>query len=148
MDCTPSVHLTRDVEATPRHRTAFRGEAAFTGFALLREAGQTGAAWRQRQLLTDVQRYHTSGELDYQPVVTPGGKGAYLAGIEPHPTEPFDYCGTERGACASFENRITRISLYSMINFDFLAPGRLDGLPRRALDRRDRRRVRPRRRNL
>lgn len=84
--------------------------------------GHEGFEGLQRQLLKDVERFHTTGELDYQPVVTPDGTGAYLAGIEPHPTEPFDYYGTERGRSAFFENRITRISMYSMINFDFLAP--------------------------
>jgi uncharacterized protein len=84
--------------------------------------GDEGFEVMQRQLLTDVERYHTTGELDYQPVVTPDGKGAYLAGIEPRPTEPFDYYGTERGKSAHFQNRITRISMYSMINFDFLSP--------------------------
>lgn len=76
----------------------------------------------QHQLLHDVERYHATGQLDYQPIVTPDGQGAYLAGVEPHPTEPFDYYGTERGASAYFENRITRISMYSMTNFDFVTP--------------------------
>lgn len=76
----------------------------------------------QRQLLDAVERFHLTGELDYMPIVTPDGKDAYLAGIEPNPTEPFDYYGTARGASAYFENRVTRISMYSMINFDFLSP--------------------------
>jgi fermentation-respiration switch protein FrsA (DUF1100 family) len=50
------------------------------------------------------------------------GQAAYLAVIDPHPTEPFDYYGTERGTSAYFENRITRISMYPMLNFDFLSP--------------------------
>jgi uncharacterized protein len=84
--------------------------------------GDEGFEAFQQQLLVGVERYHATGEIDYQPIVTPDGRGAYLAGIEPHPTEPFTYYGTERGASAYFENRITRISMYSMMNFDFLAP--------------------------
>jgi fermentation-respiration switch protein FrsA (DUF1100 family) len=76
----------------------------------------------QRSLLRGVERYHVTGELDYQPVVTPDGNGAYLAGIEPRPTEPYDYYGTERGASTYFENRITTISMYSMTSFDFVTP--------------------------
>jgi hypothetical protein len=51
----------------------------------------------QRQLLEGVGRYHLTGELDYMPIVTPEGKDAYLAGIEPNPTEPADWMGTRAG---------------------------------------------------
>jgi uncharacterized protein len=76
----------------------------------------------QRQLLDGIERYHLTGELDYMPIVTPDGKDAFLAGIDPHPDEPFAYYGTARGASPHFDNRVTRISMYSMINFDFISP--------------------------
>jgi uncharacterized protein len=77
---------------------------------------------QRRQAAADLQRYHATGELTYVPVVTPDGAGAFLAGVEPHPTEPFDYYGTERGASDRFENRVTSISRHTLLNFDFLSP--------------------------
>jgi fermentation-respiration switch protein FrsA (DUF1100 family) len=74
-----------------------------------------------------LQRYHLTGELEYLPVVTPDGEGAFLAGIEPHPTEPFDYYGTERGVSYRFENRVTAISFLCLINFDWLGPAEFVG---------------------
>ena len=98
------------------------GGGAFSPRSLRETMGDDAFEDMQRQLLEGVERYHALGELDYMPVVTPDGKGAYLAGADPNPTEPFDYYGTERGASAYFENRITSISMYSMVNFDFLSP--------------------------
>lgn len=95
---------------------------AFSPRSMRESMGDEAFEQLQRQFLDEVERYHTTGELEYMPVVTPNGQDAYLAGIDPHPTEPFDYYGTERGASRYFENRITRISMYSMLNFDFISP--------------------------
>jgi fermentation-respiration switch protein FrsA (DUF1100 family) len=76
----------------------------------------------RRTVFEDIQRYHLTGELTYGPVVTPGGAGAFLAGVDPHPTEPFDYYGTTRGATPLFENRVTSISMRSVMNFDWMTP--------------------------
>lgn len=64
------------------------------------------------------ERFHLRGELDYLPVVTPDGQGAFLTGIEPSPTEPFDYYGTERGRSDLFENRVTFLSRQAMSEID------------------------------
>lgn len=76
----------------------------------------------RRKVFEDVERYHLTGELSYEPVVTPDGAGAFLVGLDPHPTEPFDYYGTARGATPLFENRVTSISRRSLINFDWMTP--------------------------
>jgi fermentation-respiration switch protein FrsA (DUF1100 family) len=75
----------------------------------------------------DLERFHRTGELDYIPVVTPDGAGAFLSGIDPYPTEPFDYYGTERGASERFENRVTVLSNYSLLNNDYLTPASFMG---------------------
>jgi uncharacterized protein len=77
---------------------------------------------QRHEVAADLQRYHTTGDLTYIPVVTSDGDGAFLAGIQPHPTEPFDYYGTERGAGDRFENRVTTISRHTLLNFDCLSP--------------------------
>jgi fermentation-respiration switch protein FrsA (DUF1100 family) len=76
----------------------------------------------RRKVFEDIERYHLTGELTYEPVVTPDGMGAFLVGVDPHPTEPFDYYGTVRGATPLFENRVTSISRRSLINFDWMTP--------------------------
>lgn len=76
----------------------------------------------RRNLFEDIQRYQLTGELTYEPVVTPDGADAFLAGIDPHPTEPFDYYGTARGQTPLFENRVTSISRRSVMNFDWMTP--------------------------
>lgn len=76
----------------------------------------------RRKVFEDIERYHLTGELTYEPVVTPDGAGAFLVGIDPYPTEPFDYYGTSRGRTPLFENRVTSISRRSLINFDWMTP--------------------------
>jgi uncharacterized protein len=80
-----------------------------------------------RETFAGLRRFHLTGELEYMPIVTPDGVGAFLAGIDPHPTEPYDYYGTERGASERFENQITTISFQSIINFDYLTPAEFVG---------------------
>jgi uncharacterized protein len=75
----------------------------------------------------DLERFHRTGELDYIPVVTADGTGAFLRGIEPSPTEPFEDYGTERGASERFENRVTALSNYSLLNNDYLTPASFMG---------------------
>jgi pimeloyl-ACP methyl ester carboxylesterase len=94
----------------------------------LRETLGADAFDQQRQVaFAALQRYHLTGELEYLPVVTPDGTGAFLAGIEPHTSEPFDYYGTERGVSDRFENRVTALSLLCLINFDWLSPAEFVG---------------------
>jgi uncharacterized protein len=89
----------------------------------LREAlGDDGYEEQRRTTFAALERYHRTGEVEYVPVVTPDGTNAFLAGIEPHPTEPFDYYGTDRGASDRFENRVTTVSMASLINIDWLSP--------------------------
>jgi fermentation-respiration switch protein FrsA (DUF1100 family) len=82
---------------------------------------------QRREAAAELQHYQATGELTYVPVVTPDGRGAFLAGIDPHPSEPFDYYGTERGASDRFENRVTTISRSSLLNFDSLSPAEFVG---------------------
>ena len=82
---------------------------------------------QRRDAAAELQRYHTTGDLTYLPVVTPDGDGAFLAGIEPNPTEPFDYYGTARGASDRFDNRVTTISRHTLLNYDCLTPAAFIG---------------------
>ena len=82
---------------------------------------------QRREAAADLQRYHATGDLTYIPVVTPDGAGAFLAGVEPYPTEPFDYYGTQRGLSDRFDNRVTSISRHTLLNFDCLSPAAFMG---------------------
>jgi uncharacterized protein len=77
---------------------------------------------KRGEIFAEMARYHRTGGLTYEPVVTPDGVGAFLGGMAPYPTEPFDYYGTSRGATPLFENRVTSISRDSLVNFDWMTP--------------------------
>jgi fermentation-respiration switch protein FrsA (DUF1100 family) len=95
---------------------------------LMRELAGDSFEDLRRAAYADLQRFHVTGEVDYIPVVTPdGGGGAFLAGVEPYPTEPFDYYGTARGASPWFDNRVTTISRHSLLNDDYLTPASFIG---------------------
>lgn len=95
---------------------------------LLRELMGDAFDEQRQASYADLRRHHLVGEVTYVPVVTPdGGVEAFLAGIDPHPIEPFDYYGTDRGASRWFENRVTTISRYSLLNDDYLSPASFMG---------------------
>jgi fermentation-respiration switch protein FrsA (DUF1100 family) len=82
---------------------------------------------QRREAIAELEHFQVTGELTYVPVVTPDGTGAFLAGIDPYPSEPFDYYGTERGASDRFDNRVTSISRHSLLSFDCLSPAEFVG---------------------
>jgi hypothetical protein len=45
------------------------------------------------------------------------------------PCAPFDHYGTERGASENFENRVTVLSNYSLLNNDYLTPASWATMP-------------------
>jgi fermentation-respiration switch protein FrsA (DUF1100 family) len=103
--------------------TAFVGACGgYFNPRLMRDA--LGEDYDQQRLeaAAELQRYHATGDLTYMPVVTPDGAGAFLAGVDPYPTEAFDYYGTERGASDRFENRVTTISRWTLLTYDCLSP--------------------------
>ena len=109
--------------------TAFVGVCGpFLNPRLLRQLLGADAYDQQlRETFAGLQRYHLTGELDYIPVVTPDGKGAFIPAVAPHPTEGFDYYASQRGASERFENRVTTISRHAVLAFDTLTPAEFVG---------------------
>jgi uncharacterized protein len=81
-----------------------------------------GYAAALQDMAEQAQRYHRTGEPEYQPVVTADGGGALL----PSP-EAFRYYGTERAASKIWQNRATRLSLRTLLIHDVRNPADLVG---------------------
>jgi fermentation-respiration switch protein FrsA (DUF1100 family) len=106
--CLGGGYAVRAAAADPRVR-------AVAGIA----GGYNSPAWFAEQMGSAAYRgalgSFLAGYDDFLPAVAPDGGEAAMGG-----EEPWSYYGTDRSAAASWENRVTRGSLHSLMTFDAL----------------------------
>jgi uncharacterized protein len=80
----------------------------------MRQAMGADAYTAQMRASTELlQRQYETGNVEYMPAVAPEGQPAAMGG-----QEPYDYYGTRRGLAGGWENRVTRLSIRSLLTFD------------------------------
>jgi uncharacterized protein len=111
--CLGGGYAVRAAAFDPRVRAVAGIGGAYNSPQRLRESmGADNLRARLGELVDNLERERTSGELTYLPAVSPEGM-ALMPG-----QEPFDYYGTERSKSAVWENRMTMDSRWQLMTLD------------------------------
>ncbi len=122
--CLGGGYALRHAAFDPRIRALVTVAGAYNDPRAMRAGmGADGYAQQMQTSVELLQRQHDGGPVEYLPAVAPAGQPAAMGG-----QEPFDYYGTARGAAPGWENRVTRLSLRSLLTFD--AAGAVEFLDR------------------
>lgn len=112
--CLGGGYAVRHAAFDPRVRALVTIAGAYNDPCAMREGMGSQAYAAQLCASADLlQRQHDTGEVEYLPAVAPDGELAAMGG-----QEPFDYYGTSRGRAPGWENRVTRLSIRSLLTFD------------------------------
>ncbi len=112
--CLGGGYAVRHAAFDPRIRALVTIAGAYNDPRAMRDGmGPDAYAAHMRASAELLQRQHDTGAVEYMPAVAPGGQTAAMAG-----QEPFDYYGTSRGQVPGWENRVTRLSIRSLLTFD------------------------------
>jgi fermentation-respiration switch protein FrsA (DUF1100 family) len=112
--CLGGGYAVRHAAFDPRIRALVTVAGAYNDPLAMRDGMGPDAYAAQMRASSDVlQRQHDTGEVEYLPAVAPEGVAAAMGG-----QEPFDYYGTSRGWAPGWENRVTRLSIRSLLTFD------------------------------
>jgi fermentation-respiration switch protein FrsA (DUF1100 family) len=111
--CLGGGYALRHAAFDPRIKALVTIAGAYNDPRVMR--GHFGEANYRSALATYAEiaaRQQATGEVEYMPAVAVSGEAA-MGG-----QEPFDYYGTERSAAATWENRVTVLSLRELITVD------------------------------
>jgi fermentation-respiration switch protein FrsA (DUF1100 family) len=112
--CLGGGYAVRHAAFDPRVRALVTIAGAYNDPRAMRDGmGHEAYAAQLSEAASLLQRQHDTGQVDYMPAVAPEGQPAAMGG-----QEPFDYYGTERGRGGRWENRVTRLSIRSLLTFD------------------------------
>ncbi len=112
--CLGGGYAVRHAAFDPRIRALVTIAGAYNDPRAMRDGmGPDAYAAQLRESVGLLQREHDTGEVEYLPAVAPEGGAAAMGG-----QEPFDYYGTSRGRVPGWQNRVTRLSIRSLLTFD------------------------------
>lgn len=112
--CLGGGYAVRHTAFDPRIRALVTVGGAYNDPRAMRQAMGADAYTAQMRDSTELlQRQYETGSTEYMPAVAPEGQPAAMGG-----QEPYDYYGTSRGLAGRWENRVTRLSIRSLLTFD------------------------------